>query len=225
MFRDGQGENGELPPNNWESVFGGAAWTRVTEPDGTPGQWYLHLFDSSQPDLNWDDPWVREQFRGILRFWLDRGVDGFRVDVAHGMVKKPGLPDYTPAEGTGSMGGGARPPSSRPSAPSCPTCRRTGARTACTTSTATGASCSTPTRASASWRPRRGSTRSLEWPTGFARTRCTRPSTSPTSRRRGTLRHCAPSSTSRSRRSPPSGHRRPGCCPTTTWCATRRASR
>ncbi|TFV98009.1 glycoside hydrolase family 13 protein [Orlajensenia leifsoniae] len=106
MFRDGLGENGELPPNNWESVFGGAAWTRVTEPDGTPGQWYLHLFDSSQPDLNWDDPWVREQFRDILRFWLDRGVDGFRVDVAHGMVKKTGLPDYTPAEGTGSMGGG-----------------------------------------------------------------------------------------------------------------------
>ncbi|KQO96733.1 glycoside hydrolase family 13 protein [Leifsonia sp. Leaf264] len=106
MFRDGRGESGELPPNNWESVFGGAAWTRVTETDGTPGQWYLHLFDSSQPDLNWDDPWVREQFRDILRFWLDRGVDGFRVDVAHGMVKKPGLPDYTPAEGTGSMGGG-----------------------------------------------------------------------------------------------------------------------
>jgi alpha-glucosidase len=104
-FRDGKGENGELPPNNWESVFGGPAWTRTTNADGTPGQWYLHLFDQSQPDLNWEDPWVWEQFRGILRFWLDRGVDGFRIDVAHGMVKAKGLPDYTPAEHAGSMGG------------------------------------------------------------------------------------------------------------------------
>ncbi len=105
MFRDGKGADGELPSNNWESIFGGPAWTRLTEPDGTPGQWYLHLFDSSQPDLDWTNPWVRERFREILRFWLDRGVDGFRVDVAHGMVKAPGLPDYTPPEGQGSMGG------------------------------------------------------------------------------------------------------------------------
>ena len=104
MFRDGKGENGELPPNNWESIFGGAAWTRVTEPDGTPGQWYLHLFDTSQPDLDWENPWVWEQFRGILRFWLDRGVDGFRVDVAHGMVKEAGLPDYTPPASAGQHG-------------------------------------------------------------------------------------------------------------------------
>jgi alpha-glucosidase len=106
MFRDGRGENGELPPNNWQSIFGGDAWTRITEPDGTPGQWYLHLFDQSQPDLDWENPWVHEQFRGVLRFWLDRGVDGFRVDVAHGMVKAPGLPDYTPPADAGSMGGG-----------------------------------------------------------------------------------------------------------------------
>ncbi|WP_431246383.1 glycoside hydrolase family 13 protein [Leifsonia xyli] len=105
IFRDGMGENGELPPNNWESIFGGHAWTRITEPDGTPGQWYLHLFDKSQPDFDWENPWVWEQFRGVLRFWLDRGVDGFRVDVAHGMVKEAGLPDYTPPEGMGSMGG------------------------------------------------------------------------------------------------------------------------
>jgi alpha-glucosidase len=104
-FRDGKGENGELPPNNWESVFGGPAWTRTTNADGTPGQWYLHLFDASQPDLNWEDPWVWEQFRGILRFWLDRGVDGFRIDVAHGMVKAKGLPDYTPAERGGTLSG------------------------------------------------------------------------------------------------------------------------
>jgi len=105
MFRDGKGENGDVPPNNWESVFGGRAWTRITEPDGTPGQWYLHLFDSTQPDLDWENPWVREQFRDVLRFWLDRGVDGFRVDVAHGMIKAAGLPDYSPPVDAGSMGG------------------------------------------------------------------------------------------------------------------------
>lgn len=106
IFRDGKGENGELPPNNWESVFGGGQWTRVTEPDGTPGQWYLHIFDPSQPDFDWTNEEVREEFRSILRFWLDRGVDGFRVDVAHGMIKKDGLPDYTPPAEADSMGGG-----------------------------------------------------------------------------------------------------------------------
>jgi len=105
IFRDGRGEHGELPPNNWESVFGGPMWDRVTEPDGTPGQWYLHIFDSSQPDFDWTNPEVREEFRRILRFWLDRGVDGFRVDVAHGLIKKDGLPDYTPADDADSMGG------------------------------------------------------------------------------------------------------------------------
>ncbi|WP_426592478.1 glycoside hydrolase family 13 protein [Cellulomonas sp. McL0617] len=89
LFRDGRGPDGAQPPNNWESIFGGAAWTRV--PDG---QWYLHLFDSRQPDLDWENPEVRTEFEDILRFWLDRGVDGFRIDVAHGMVKEPGLPDW-----------------------------------------------------------------------------------------------------------------------------------
>ena len=107
LFRDGRGPDGAEPPNNWESVFGGPAWTRVIEADGTPGQWYLHLFDSSQPDFDWNNEEVREEFRGILRFWLDRGVDGFRVDVAHGMIKAEGLPDYTPPAEGGSMGGGA----------------------------------------------------------------------------------------------------------------------
>lgn len=94
IFRDGRGDNGDLPPNNWESVFGGPAWTRVMEPDGSPGQWYLHLFDSSQPDLNWANRWVHERFAEILKFWLNRGVDGFRVDVAHGLSKAEGLPDF-----------------------------------------------------------------------------------------------------------------------------------
>jgi len=105
MFRDGKGAHGELPPNNWESVFGGPAWTRVVEADGKPGQWYLHLFDSSQPDFDWSNEEVREEFRRILRFWLDRGVDGFRVDVAHGLMKAEGLPDYIPDPEAGSMGG------------------------------------------------------------------------------------------------------------------------
>jgi alpha-glucosidase len=109
LFRDGTGTGGDLPPNNWESVFGGPAWTRTTNPDGTNGQWYLHLFDSSQPDFDWTNEWVREQFRGVLRFWLDRGVDGFRVDVAHGLIKADGLPDYTPPADAGSMGGGDIP--------------------------------------------------------------------------------------------------------------------
>ncbi len=93
LFRDGRGEGGQEPPNNWKSVFGGSAWTRVQEPDGTPGQWYLHIFDTKQPDFNWEHPEVRAEFESILRFWLDRGVDGFRVDVAHGLIKEQGLPN------------------------------------------------------------------------------------------------------------------------------------
>ncbi|MGK5519533.1 glycoside hydrolase family 13 protein [Micromonospora sp. URMC 107] len=94
VFRDGRGPDGAQPPNDWQSVFGGPAWTRVTEADGRPGQWYLHLFDAGQPDLNWDNPEVREEFLGVLRFWLDRGVDGFRVDVAHGLIKQADLADW-----------------------------------------------------------------------------------------------------------------------------------
>jgi alpha-glucosidase len=105
IFRDGQGAGGELPPNNWDSVFGGPAWTRTADAEGSPGQWFLHLFDTTQPDLNWRNPWVHEQFEAVLRFWLDRGVDGFRVDVAHGMIKAEGLPDWTPPQLGGSMGG------------------------------------------------------------------------------------------------------------------------
>ncbi|MFI8461529.1 glycoside hydrolase family 13 protein [Kitasatospora sp. NPDC085464] len=92
-FRPGKGEKGELPPNDWESIFGGPAWTRTENPDGTPGDWYLHLFAPEQPDFNWENRAVADEFRSILRFWLDMGVDGFRIDVAHGLVKAPGLPD------------------------------------------------------------------------------------------------------------------------------------
>ncbi len=98
IFRDGTGPGGVHPPNNWVSIFGGPAWTRVTEPDGNPGQWYLHLFDAEQPDLNWDNPEVYDDLEKTLRFWLERGVDGFRIDVAHGMAKPPGLPDMVITE-------------------------------------------------------------------------------------------------------------------------------
>ncbi|MEU8270047.1 glycoside hydrolase family 13 protein [Sphaerisporangium sp. NPDC049002] len=93
IFRAGRGEAGELPPNDWESIFGGPAWTRL--PDG---EWYLHLFAPEQPDLNWENPEVHAEFDAILRFWLDLGVDGFRIDVAHGMVKAEGLPDIGSSE-------------------------------------------------------------------------------------------------------------------------------
>ncbi len=98
IFREGRGDDGSLPPNtlppnNWQSMFGGTAWERVTEADGSPGQWYLHLFDVTQPDLDWTNPEVGDEMESVLRFWLDRGVDGFRIDVAHGLVKADGLPD------------------------------------------------------------------------------------------------------------------------------------
>jgi alpha-glucosidase len=88
LFRRGRGKDGAEPPNDWVSVFGGPAWERL--PDG---DWYLHLFDVKQPDLDWENPQVREEFLDILRFWLDRGVDGFRIDVAHGLAKDPAMPD------------------------------------------------------------------------------------------------------------------------------------
>jgi len=82
IFRDGQAPDGAEPPSDWDAMGGGSAWTRV--PDG---QWYLHLFTEEQPDLNWANREVRDDFLATLRFWSDRGVDGFRVDVAHGLAK------------------------------------------------------------------------------------------------------------------------------------------
>ncbi len=84
-FADG---HGDAPPNNWPSVFGGPAWTRVDD-----GQWYLHLYAPQQPDWNWRNPATGDFFAGVLRFWFDRGVDGLRIDVAHGLFKAAGLPD------------------------------------------------------------------------------------------------------------------------------------
>ena len=103
----GKGRHGEQPPNNWRSVFAGEAWTQILDKSGRPtGYWYLHLFDDTQPDVNWDHPDIVEEFEETIRFWLDRGIDGFRVDVAHGLIKTPGYPDdngevtVTNADGT-----------------------------------------------------------------------------------------------------------------------------
>ena len=92
-FRPGRGPDGEQPPNAWVSEFGGPAWSRSTEPDGSPGEWYLHLFAPGQPDLNWDHPEVRDEHEDVLRFWFDRGVAGIRIDSAALLVKDPALPE------------------------------------------------------------------------------------------------------------------------------------
>ena len=101
-FRPGRGPGGDLPPNNWQSIFGGPAWTRVTSPDGTPAEWYLHLFAPEQPDFNWDCPAVRLEFEDVLRFWFDRGVDGIRIDSAALLAKDPSLPDFDPSGPSGA---------------------------------------------------------------------------------------------------------------------------
>ncbi len=100
LFRPGRGEDGSEPPNDWLSTFGSSAWTRVDEPDGRPGEWYLHLFSPEQPDLDWTHPEVRADFEKTLRFWFDRGVDGFRIDVAHSLIKQEGLPDIGAVSGS-----------------------------------------------------------------------------------------------------------------------------
>ncbi|HEY2639785.1 MAG TPA: glycoside hydrolase family 13 protein [Streptosporangiaceae bacterium] len=94
-FRPGRGSDGELPPNGWQSIFGGPAWTRITEPDGRPGEWYLHLFAPEQPDFNWANPDVRAEFEDVLRFWFDRGADGIRIDSAAHLTKDASLPEVS----------------------------------------------------------------------------------------------------------------------------------
>lgn len=101
-FQDGRGPDGAEPPNNWGSLFGGPAWQRVIGPNG-PEQWYLHLFAPEQPDFNWANPAVVAYFESVIRFWLDRGVDGLRVDVADSLAKQAGLPD-TPIDPDTGLG-------------------------------------------------------------------------------------------------------------------------
>ena len=96
-FKDGRGPNGDEPPNNWRAIFGGPAWTRVTEADGTPGQWYEHTFTPGQPDFNWYNEDVIDYFDRMLTFWFDRGVEGIRVDAVPVLGKHPDMPDSPPA--------------------------------------------------------------------------------------------------------------------------------
>ena len=107
IFRDGRGEHGELPPTNWNANFGGPAWTRVAD-----GQWYLHMFTPEQPDFDWSCPEVRAFFCDVLAFWSDRGVDGFRIDVAHGLAKdldRDDLDRWHLAEGDDMVDDGTHP--------------------------------------------------------------------------------------------------------------------
>jgi len=97
-FRAGRGERGDLPPNDWSSIFGGSAWTRVRDANGAPEEWYLHLFAPEQPDLNWDNEDVRREHEDVLRFWFDRGVAGVRIDSAALLFKDGALPDFDPDE-------------------------------------------------------------------------------------------------------------------------------
>lgn len=92
-FHPGRGADGSGIPTNWVSSFQGETWTRTKNPDGTPGEWYLHLFTPEQPDLNWNHADVRREHEDVLRFWFDRGVAGVRIDSAALPVKDPALPD------------------------------------------------------------------------------------------------------------------------------------
>ena len=130
IFRPGRGPDGTEPPNDWESIFGGSAWKRL--PDG---DWYLHLFAPEQPDLNWENPEVVEDFHRTLRFWLDRGVDGFRIDVANSLKKDQTLPRPGRLDAAAAR---------RPLGPAT---TRSGTATRCTRSTAAGARSWTSTTA------------------------------------------------------------------------------
>ena len=100
-FHPGRGDDGGQIPTHWVSNFGGPTWTRTSDPDGSPGEWYLHLFPPEQPDLNWDHPEVRAEHQDVLRFWFDRGVAGIRIDSAALLVKDPALPEVPAAPATG----------------------------------------------------------------------------------------------------------------------------
>jgi alpha-glucosidase len=100
-FRPGKGDAGDLPPNGWQSIFGGPAWTRTKDADGVSGEWYLHLFAPEQPDLNWMHPDVWREHEDVLRFWFDRGVAGIRIDSAALLVKDPALAEERAEHGAG----------------------------------------------------------------------------------------------------------------------------
>lgn len=100
-FHPGKGPGGDEMPTHWVSDFQGTTWTRTANPDGTPGEWYLHLFTPEQPDLNWNHPDVRSEHEDILRFWFDRGAAGIRIDSAALLVKDATLPEVPAHPGPG----------------------------------------------------------------------------------------------------------------------------
>ena len=163
-FRPGRGRAGELPPNGWQSIFGGPAWTRVTTPDGSsggsPGEWYLHLFAPEQPDFNWANAEVRQEFTSVLRFWFDRGADGIRIDSAALLTKDQELPDVEPGRRRDQV-------------------TRSPTATMFTTSTGPGARSPTNTTTGCS-SARSGSPTRYGWPGTSTPANCTRCSTSPT---------------------------------------------
>ena len=196
-FRPGRGPGGDEMPTNWVSNFSGETWTRTTNPDGTPGEWYLHLFTPQQPDLNWNHPDVRAEHEAILEFWFDRGVAGVRIDSAALLVKDATLPEV-------------------PQDPGARRASATRTATSCTTSTAAGGRSQTRTRAPASSSERSGCPTSSGSRCTCARTNCTPRSTSISSPARGTPRSSATSIDETLAAHAPVAHRPPGCCPTTT---------
>ena len=137
----GKGPDGAEPPNDWQSIFGGPAWTRVTEADGSPASGTCTCSTPEQPDLNWTNPEVRADFETTLRFWFDRGVDGFRIDVAQ-RAGQAGRPARRRRPRRRGRAGRRR--------------TRTGTATACTRSSAPGAGSPTPTTRRACSSPRPG---------------------------------------------------------------------
>ena len=208
LFRDGRGPQRRAPAERLaEHVRRRRRGRASPSPTGRPASGTSTCSTPSSPTSTGPNEEVRAEFRSILRFWLDRGVDGFRIDVAHGLAKDPALPDV----------GDVHPPTARRRRrPAI----RTGTRTRSTTSTGSGVGSATATTASGRSSARRGSPRPSAWPATSGPTSCTRPSTSsscsPVGRRRAARRP----STAASTRSPRSARRRRGCCRTTTSCAT-----
>ena len=210
IFRDGTGPDGSEPPSDWLSHFGGPAWTRITEPDGR-GQWYCHLFAPEQPDLNWDNPEVREDFKTTLRFWADRGVDGYRVDVAHALAKdlseplrsKPELYESLGVDGNDLL------------------FDRDEVHEIYAEWRAVFNAYDPPRTAVAEASPDRSAAPSTPGRPGSARrstSTCSRPTSTPTEFR-DVITFCLDGGQPRPARP------RPGCCPTTTWSGTPRATR
>ena len=206
------GPHGAQPPNDWRQQFRRPCLdARAPRTTAVPGQWYLHLFAPEQPDVDWTNPEVREEFDQTMRFWFDMGVDGFRIDVAHGLAKAEGLPD---------IGSTAWPPVS-PDRPNI----RTGIATRFTRSTGRGVLWPMPTTIRACSSPKPGCTTRSGWRCTSATTSCTRRSTSTSCCRHGSPSRCATRSWPRWTPTKASARRPPGCSQITTPSGRYRAMR